>query len=151
MFALNAASSFESPELISIPDDVLKGFYKQNSGLELYRRQLERIRRRKDHVLSKRRKGSLRWRARWEIQQIRIYSMFSDADLKFEDAVDSEGKTHQVTHGSYIPLVKDADRELRKSAFTSIYKGYGKFRNTCAATLDSQMKALEFYSKARKL
>ncbi|MBE6869355.1 MAG: oligoendopeptidase F [Ruminococcus albus] len=147
--ALNAASSFESPELISIPDDVLEGFYKQNSGLELYRRQLERIRRRKDHVLSEAEERIIALAGEMGNSADKIYSMFSDADLKFEDAVDSEGKTHQVTHGSYIPLVKDADRELRKSAFTSIYKGYGNFRNTCAATLDSQMKALEFYSKAR--
>ena len=147
--ALNAASSFESPELISIPADVLEGFYKQNSELELYRRQLERIRRRKDHVLSEAEERIIALAGEMGNSADKIYSMFSDADLKFEDAVDSEGKTHQVTHGSYIPLVKDADRELRKSAFTSIYKGYGNFRNTCAATLDSQMKALEFYSKAR--
>lgn len=147
--ALNAASSFESPELIAIPDDVLEGFYKQNSGLELYRRQLERIRRRKDHVLSEAEERIIALAGEMGNSADKIYSMFSDADLKFEDAVDSEGKTHQVTHGSYIPLVKDADRKLRKSAFTSIYKGYGNFRNTCAATLDSQMKALEFYSKAR--
>ncbi|MCR5021955.1 oligoendopeptidase F [Ruminococcus sp.] len=147
--AFNAASSFESPELISIPDDVLEGFYKQNSGLELYRRQLDRIRLRKDHVLSEAEERIIALAGEMGNSADKIYSMFSDADLKFEDAVDSEGKTHQVTHGSYIPLVKSTDRELRKSAFTSIYKGYGNFRNTCAATLDSQMKALEFYTKAR--
>ena len=147
--AFNAASSFESPELISIPDDVLEGFYKQNSGLELYRRQLDRIRLRKDHVLSEAEERIIALAGEMGNSADKIYSMFSDADLKFEDAVDSEGKTHQVTHGSYIPLVKSTDRELRKSAFASIYKGYGNFRNTCAATLDSQMKALEFYTKAR--
>ncbi|MBO4866419.1 MAG: oligoendopeptidase F [Ruminococcus sp.] len=148
--AIGAAGSFETPELIAIPDDVLEGFYKANSGLELYRRHLDRIRRKKDHVLSEAEERLIAMTGEMGNAADKIYSMFSDADLKFEDAVDSNGKTHQVTHGSYIPLVKDADRELRKSAFTSIYKGYGSFRNTCAATLDSQMKALEFYSKARK-
>ena len=148
--ALGAAGSFETPEFIAIPDDVLDSFYKANSGLELYRRHLERIRKKKEHVLSEAEERLIALTGEMGNSADKIYSMFADADLKFEDAVDSQGKTHQVTHGSYIPLVKDADRELRKSAFTSIYKGYGNFRNTCAATLDSQMKALEFYSKARK-
>lgn len=148
--ALGAAGSFETPELIAIPDDVLEGFYKANSGLELYRRHLDRIRQKKEHVLSEAEERLIAMTGEMGNSADKIYSMFSDADLKFEDAADSEGKTHQVTHGSYIPLVKDPDRELRKSAFTSMYKGYGSFRNTCAATLDSQMKALEFYSKARK-
>ena len=79
-----------------------------------------------------------------------IYSMFSDADLRFPDAVDKDGKAHQVTHGSYIPLVQSDDRVLRKSAFESMYGTFDKFRNTCAATLSAQIKAVNFYAKARK-
>ena len=76
--------------------------------------------------------------------------MFSDADLRFPDAVDKDGKTHQVTHGSYIPLVQSEDRVLRKSAFESMYGTFDKFRNTCAATLSAQIKAVNFYAKARR-
>ena len=79
-----------------------------------------------------------------------IYSMFSDADLRFPDAVDKDGKAHQVTHGSYIPLVQSEDRVLRKSAFESMYGTFDKFKNTCAATLSAQIKAVNFYAKARK-
>ena len=148
--AINSAGSFETPELIAIPEDKLDSFYKENSGLELYRRHLDRIRLKKDHILSEAEERLIAMTGEMGNSADNIYSMFSDADLKFEDATDKDGNKHQVTHGSYIPLVKDADRELRKSAFTSMYKGYGDFRNTCAATLNAQMKALEFYSKARK-
>lgn len=79
-----------------------------------------------------------------------IYSMFSDADLRFPDAVDKDGKAHQVTHGSYIPLVQSEDRVLRKSAFESMYGTFDKFKNTCAATLSAQIKAVNFYAKARR-
>ena len=65
-------------------------------------------------------------------------------------AVDKDGKAHQVTHGSYIPLVQSDDRVLRKSAFESMYGTFDKFRNTCAATLSAQIKAVNFYAKARK-
>jgi oligoendopeptidase F len=75
--------------------------------------------------------------------------MFSDADLKFPDAVDKDGKSHQVTHSTYIPLVQSSDRVLRKSAFESMYSTYDSFKNTCAATLGAQIKTVNFYAKAR--
>lgn len=78
-----------------------------------------------------------------------IFSMFNDADLKFPDAVDKDGNTHQVTHGSYIPLMHSNDRVLRKSAFDSLYGVYEDFKNTSAAVLASQVKCLTFRARAR--
>ena len=79
-----------------------------------------------------------------------LISMFGDADLKFPPAVDSEGKPHPVTHGTYIPLMHSQDRVLRKSAFESIYGVYSSFRNTAAAILTAQVKQLKFHADARK-
>ena len=148
--AINSAGSFETPELIAIPDETLDGFYKANKYLELYRHHLDRIRLKKEHVLSEAEEKLLAMTGEMGNSAENIYGMFADADLKFDDAVDKDGKAHQVTHGSYIPLVKSTDRVLRKSAFESMYKSYGTFRNTCAATLNAQIKAVNFYSQARK-
>ena len=76
--------------------------------------------------------------------------MFADADLKFPPAVDSAGNEHELTHGSYIPLMHSTDRVLRKSAFQSLYSMYGKFRNTAAAILTAQVKQLKFHADARR-
>ena len=147
--AINSAGSFETPELIALDEELLEKFYKEKPELELYRRHLDRIRRKKDHVLSEAEEKLIALTGEMGDSAETIYSMFADADLKFEDAVDKDGTKHQVTHGSYIPLVKSNDRVLRKSAFESIYTTYGNFRNTCAAILNSQIKAVQFYSKAR--
>ena len=130
-------------------EELLEKFYKEKPELELYRRHLDRIRRKKDHVLSEAEEKLIALTGEMGDSAETIYSMFADADLKFEDAVDKDGTKHQVTHGSYIPLVKSNDRVLRKSAFESIYTTYSNFRNTCAAILNSQIKAVQFYSKAR--
>ena len=50
--ALSAAVSFETPEILSISDETLDGFYTAEPKLERYRRYLWNIRRRKEHVLS---------------------------------------------------------------------------------------------------
>ena len=128
--AINSAGSFETPELIALDEELLEKFYKEKPELELYRRHLDRIRRKKDHVLSEAEEKLIALTGEMGDSAETIYSMFADADLKFEDAVDKDGTKHQVTHGSYIPLVKSNDRVLRKSAFESIYTTYGNSRIT---------------------
>ena len=147
---INSAGSFETPELISIENDRLEEMFAQKPELELYRRKLELIRLKKDHVLSEAEEKIIALTSEMGNSPENIFSMFSDADLKFPDAVDKDGTPHQVTHSTYIPLVQSSDRKLRESAFKSMYSTYDSFKNTCAATLGAQIKAVNFYSKARK-
>lgn len=147
---INSAGSFETPELIGIPEETINSFYEQKPELKLYERQLDRVRRKKEHILSEAEERIIALTGEMGQSPENIYSMFSDADLKFADAVDKDGKAHQVTHGSYIPLVQSSDRVLRKSAFESMYAAYGSYKNTCAAILNGQIKAVQFYSKARR-
>ncbi len=149
MVELDAASSFETPELLAIPDDTLERFYREQPALETYRLHLTRIRDKRAHILSDAEEKLLA--AAGEISQSpdTIYSMFSDADLRFPDATDSNGSAHPVTHGTYIPLMHSADRTLRKSAFQSLYSVYDAFRNTAAAILSAQVKQLKFHADAR--
>ncbi|MBQ7187677.1 MAG: oligoendopeptidase F [Ruminococcus sp.] len=147
---LNAAGSFETPETISIPEETLERFYSECEDLRLYKRAIDRIRLKKDHVLSEAEERILALAGEMSQSPENIFNMFSDADLKFPDAVDKDGAAHQVTHGSYIPLVQSSDRALRRSAFESMYHTYDKFKNTCASTLNAQVKAVQFYSKARR-
>ena len=46
-----------------------------------------------------------------------IYGLLNNADMRFANAVDSNGVEHEVTHGSFIPRMDSKDRALRKSAF----------------------------------
>lgn len=148
--AVNSAGSFETPEIISIEEDKLQEFYEDKPELKLYKRALDKLRRKKAHILSEAEEKILALTGEMGQSPENIYSMFSDADLRFPDAVDKDGKAHQVTHGSYIPLVQSEDRVLRKSAFESMYGTFDKFKNTCAATLSAQIKAVNFYAKTRR-
>ena len=147
--ALGAALSFETPEIMGISDEVLDGFYVACPQLERYRRYLTNLRRKKAHVLSPAEEKLLA--AAGELSQApdTIYGMFADADLKFEDALDSEGKPHAVTQGTFVPIQSGADRVLRKNAYESLYKGFGNFKNTAASLLNAQNKQLKFFAEAR--
>ena len=150
MVAVDAASSFETPELLAIPDDKLEQFYQEEPALETYRLALTRIRNKRAHILSDAEEKLLAAAGEMSQAPDSVYSVFADADLKFPAATDKDGNSHPVTHGTYIPLMHSADRVLRKSAFESLYSVYGQFRNTAAALLSAQVKQLKFYADARK-
>lgn len=146
---IQSAAAFETPELLAISDEDMNRLYAEAPELELYRLNIDRIRRR-EHVLSDKEEAILAAAGEMAASPDDIYSMLNDADLKFPDAVDKDGNKHPVTHGTFIPLMQSYDRVLRKSAFDSLYSVYGQFRNTSAATLSAQLKQLLFFANVRK-
>ena len=144
------AISWFAAELLAIPAESVEKFYAEVPALEFYRRKLNKILNQREHTLSAEEEALLARAEELAVQPTNIFSMFDDADLTFDDAVDSEGKTHKLTSGSFVPLLMDADRVLRESAFKQLYSRFGEFRNTSAAILTSQVKNLQFFSSSRK-
>ena len=148
--SLSSASSWFTSELLSLSEQEMEGFYSQEPELELYRRCLDVIFSRREHVLSPSEEKLLAAAGDMANQPDNIFSLLNDADLTFPDAHDAKGAAHPVTHGSYIPLMMSADRTLRESAYESLYSSYRQFRNTFAATLGAQNKQLKFFAEARR-
>ena len=147
---IGEATSWFAAELLAIPAESVEKFYAEVPALEFYRRKLNKILNQREHTLSAEEEALLARAGELAAQPTNIFSMFGDADLTFDDAVDSEGKTHKLTSGSFVPLLMDADRVLRESAFKQLYSRLGEFRNTSAAILTSQVKNLQFFSSSRK-
>ena len=147
---VGAASAWFVPRLLALSDETLDGWYADTPGLNLYRRAIDKLRALKDHVLTPSEEALLAQASEMAAQPEAIFSMLNDADMSFEDAVDSKGHRHAVTHGSYFPLMQSGDRSLRESAYHSIYGAYGRIKNTSAALLGSQTKQLQFFARARR-
>ena len=147
---ISGAAAFVTPEILSIDDDTMERFFREQPEMELYRLCIDRVRRRKAHILSEAEERIMALAGDMTNSPDTIFSMLDDADMKFPDAVDKDGNKHQVTHGSYIPLMHSNDRALRKSAFESLYGVYENFKNTSAAVLASQVKCLTFNARARR-
>lgn len=144
------ALAFFTPKVLQIPDETLNGFYQAVPELEHYRLVLDRVRRQKEHTLSQSEEALLAAAGKLGQTPGLTYNFLNDADLTFPDAVDASGQNHPVTHGTFIPLMQALDRELRKSAFQSLYGAYKQFQNTFASSLEGQMKQLQFFANARK-
>ena len=148
--ALNAATSFETPEIMAISDEQLDAFYAQCPKLERYRRYISNLRRRKEHVLSPAEEKLLA--AAGEVAQTpsKVFGAFSNADLTFPDVEDGEGKKYPLSQSTFVPYEESQDRVLRKNAYETFYHTLAGFKNTTAAALNAQGKQLKFFADARK-
>ena len=148
--AIGAACSFETPEIMAIPDETLEQFYADCPALERYRRSLTDERRMKEHTLSPAEEKLLAASGEMGRAPDDIYGAFADADITFADAVDSKGNKHPLRQGNFVSYEESPDRELRKSAYENLYDSFTNYKNTAAALLNAQNKQLKFYAEARK-
>ena len=147
---IGAACSFETPEIMTISDEKLEGFYQEYPALNKYRRYLTDLRRMKDHILSQAEEKLLAAVGEMAQTPQNTYSMLTNADMKFPDALDSQGNPHPISQGTFVLCQESSDRVLRKNAYESLYHGFQNFQNTAAALLNAQNKKLKFYADARK-
>lgn len=148
--AVGAAFSFATPEIMAIPEEALEGFYKAAPGLERYRRYLNNERRRREHTLSAAEERLLAAAGEMANAPETVFGAFLNADMRYPDAMDSEGKPHALSQSTFVPLEESGDRALRKSAYENLYNTLGGMRNTAAGLLDAQNKQQKFFATARK-
>lgn len=148
--AVGAAFSFATPEIMAIPEEALESFYKAAPGLERYRRYLNNERRRREHTLSAAEERLLAAAGEMANAPETVFGAFLNADMRYPDAVDSEGKPHALSQSTFVPLEESGDRALRKSAYENLYNTLGGMRNTAAGLLDAQNKQQKFFAEARK-
>ena len=148
--ALGAVRSFETPEIMAIPDETLEQFYVDCPALERYRRGITNERRMKEHTLSPAEEKLLAASGEMGNAPDDIYGAFADADITFADAVDAQGNKHPLRQGNFVSYEESPDRELRRSAYENLYDSFNNYKNTAAAILNAQNKQLKFYAEARK-
>ena len=148
--SIGGASSFAVPELIGIPDETVAKFFSERKELEVYRRPLEVIRRKKAHVLAPECEEILARAREMAGGPEAIGGILRNADMKYGEVADSKGVMHPLSSGTFVLLEESSDRVLRENAFKRCYGKYGELKNTLAAILDSQFKQLVFFADTRK-
>ena len=148
--SLGEKSAFMTPEILAIPEETLEKFYQEKPELEVYRRMLNNILRRKAHMLSAEMEQLLASAGDVTGTSDNVFSMFNNADLVFPEITDENGDKVRLTHGRYVPFLESSDRRVREEAFKAMYSTYKSYRNTLAATYAGKLKAHWFSAKARK-
>ena len=144
-----AASSFAQPEILEIPDETMNGFL-ETDELKAYKLQIERLLAKKPHMLSEKEEAILASASEIAHTPSSVFSLFNNADLKFDPVEDENGELVEVTHARYGKLIESKKRSVREAAFHSLYKGYRQFANTIAATYEGNVKQGNFYARMRQ-
>lgn len=143
------ALSFATPELLAIDEEKLKAFVDQDEKLQVYKQAIAEINLQRPHVLSAAEESLLAQASEVTSASSNTFGMLNNADLKFPTIKDEDGEEVQITHGRFIQFLESDDRRVREEAFKAVYETYGKFKNTFASTLSSQVKKDNFYARVR--
>ncbi len=146
---VSQAGAWLEPEVLALPREVLDG-YMASEELFGYRRFLEQITRRREHILDAQTEALLSRAGEIGQTPSNIFAMFNNADIRFPQIEDGEGKKRELTQGVYQSYMQNGDRVLRRNAFEALYSVYSQYRNTLAAAYYGNMKQADFFAKERR-
>ncbi len=125
--------------------------YLKNDKISEYKREFDLIFKNKDHLLSDSEEKIMAQLNRYSSGFEDIYSVLTDNDLTFEDALDSNGNKIEIkTQSDIFKNLKSTDRKLRETSWLSFHKAFYNFRNTLTKTLYYNYLMLNTNAKVRK-
>jgi len=148
---VRTATSFVEPEIMAIGFDQLEKWSIDEPKLAIYEHYFDQLNNRQAHVRSP------------EVEEViamvgdplpprmtlSAYSSLTNADLKFEPAVSSDGKEMEVGQSSIDSLITHTDQEIRRSAWENYADSYLAFKNTIASVQTLVIQRDVFNMRAR--
>lgn len=143
---VEADMSFLSPCLLSLTKEEWNKL-KEDKRYNFYKIFFDRILREKEHMLSEDMEYIMSSYSDVTGASHNSFYMLSYADMKFPDLENTDEK---LSHATFVKLLTDKNRELRKETFEKFYDTYQNYENTFASTLYGNMKGVITESKLRK-
>ncbi len=147
---ISANVSFFNPELLKAEESTILGYIEENPNLKTYEFMLKDALREKAHVLSKEEENILAQISEVTDAPHDIFTMLNNAEMKFGTIVDEDGDNVELTHGNYIEFMKSHNRDVRKAAYTNMYKTYESLINTISTAYNYNVKTTSIYARLRK-
>ena len=146
---ISTANSFIHPEILSITEEKLSQFLISNKKLDLYRHYIDDLLRTRPHTLSPEQEKILALSSETTQVAYNVFSMFTNADMKFPTIEDDKGKSMEMSHGRYYMTMYSKNRDFRERAYKNYYKPFSDYVNTFAALFNGSLKSNIFNAKAR--
>lgn len=144
-----AAFAWFEPELLTLGQTKLDEYYSEDSELVGYKKYIDEIMAKKDHLLSEKEEKLLAGASDIFATPENIFGILNNADLKFPTVTDEKGNQVELSHGLYGKLLESGNREVRKNAFQGLYKTYKQFENTFATSLAAHVHTHNFQATTR--
>lgn len=147
----NTATSWITPEIMEIPEVECMKWVNENKELAVYRFNLEKTYRRKEHILSEEMEKLLSYFSNPTSAAANTYTMLTTADVKFPEIELKNGEKTKLTHANYSEILNTSRvREDRKTASENFYPLYSDIKNTLASIYKGICDKDVAYAKSRK-
>jgi oligoendopeptidase F len=144
------ATSWFSPELLTIPLETVRKWMAGSPDLALYRFAIEEVYRQQEHVLDEQGERLLSLATRLSSAPHEVYSALSTADARFPKVTLSTGETLTMSYGQYrAVLATNRNQADRRAAFLAHYGTYEANLNTYATLYHAVVQRDWFHARSR--
>lgn len=131
---LSAKTSFVLPELLKLSKEDFDKFMIEKDELKMYDYEFKNILRMKKHILSDKEEELLASLGKSLNNPEDTASYLRNSDMKFGIIKDSLGNDVELSNTNFSKYIMDSNRDVRKSAFETLYKEYENLKNTFASS-----------------
>lgn len=146
---VNAQSAWVDPEILDVSPERMAGFLAEEPGLGSYRRYLERLEKRRPHVLDPAGEQLLGMTQRIRGEGPTISSLLLNAEIPWPTITLKDGSELRVDSQGYSRGRSSAGRDDRIATYRAFYEQLQGFKGTLAASLASTVQEHIFQARAR--
>ncbi len=140
--------SFVDPEIAQIPDEKLVE-YRKDPRVHAFDHNIDDIVRQKPHIRSAEVEEVLASAALMAQAPQDAYNTIVDADIAWPKIKDEKGEEATVTPALYYSFLNNQNRNVRRDAGLALFRAYGDFGNTFAATYGGHVQRDLFFARNR--
>lgn len=143
-----ALLSYMEPELLTLDEARLAGFFTEEKGLEVYRFYLSDLLRKRAHRGSEEMEKVMAYASLMSDNAANIYNIFSNADFPYPE-LELKGEKVKLNPANFALHRESEDREVRAIVFETFFGKLHEFQRTYGAQLYGNLNAALFASLAR--
>lgn len=142
------AIAFLTPEILSIPEETLAAYMKEE-GLATYRHMVEDMCRARAHTLDAARERMLAQLSDAAQTPDNSFTMLESVDMTFPAITDEAGNEVTPTHGNFGVYRESTNQRVRRESFEKYFGEFKRYINTFAAMYAGSVKFDTFFASVR--
>ena len=136
---ISTKTAFVLPELLKLSKEAFDKFMEEIPELKMYEYEFRNILRMKDHILSDSEEELLSSLGKSLNNPEDTASYLRNSDMKFGVIKDGDDNEVELSNINFSKYIMDNNREVRKSAFYTLYKEYEDLKNTFASSYSGKV------------
>ena len=146
---ISSSLSFVNPEIIAAGKEKIDRFRAENRDLDIYRMYLQELFRQQEHLLSEKEEKILAQASSLLGAPYSIYSVLTNTELPYAEAVLSNGEKVLVNQAGYSKYRASSNRDDREIVFDTFWSSMKGFESTLSEQLLAAVNSNIFVARSR--